>query len=401
MSNRKEIGDFYENAVFKEINRLLEIGRLPFPKENVTVYQKKKYPNPTGNDIETDISIEIFRPNVEKPALLIIFECKHHKTSISTNIYNDFQNKLQRIHANKGYIFTSSRFQEGVLRQGLNEGIGLVRFIPGEEPIFDAERNGMSPRDLYFYELKNCNTLSHHFVSLEWREGYSNFASFFYRQILELKETSFILYISEDEIEKLALEIREKIGLGHSKLIPNDNLMDLIFEAGYNIEIDELNNNTLGYLNFKDKKVVFDFHLEVGSPIWRFTLAHELGHALLHQQYFEMGLASVLSDSDNTYLTQSDTDRLEIQANLFASFLLMPKEGFAQFYLGALQHLRIMKNYPKIYVDNQPVNLRDYYDVLRLISEQFHVSKRMVEVRISKMGLLIDKRNDTRRIDTF
>lgn len=401
MANRKEKGDSYENAVFNEITRLLESGKLPFPKENVTIYQKKKYPNPTGNDIETDISIEIYRPNVEKPALLVIFECKYHKNAISTNIYNDFQNKLKRIHANKGYIFTSSRFQDGVLKQGLNEGIGLVRFIPGEEPIFDAERNGMSPRDLYFYELKKLNTSSNRFVYLEWREDYTNFASFFYRQVLELKESSFIPYVSEDELERLAMELREKKGLGSSKLIPDENLIDLILRAGYEIVIDEFPNNNLGLLNFKDKKVVINSKLEVGSPIWRFTLAHELGHAILHQRYFEMGLASVLADSDNTYLTQSDADRIEIQANLFASFLLMPKEGFAQYYLGTLNYLRIKKNYPKIYVDNQPVNLRDYYDVLRLISEKFQVSKRMVEVRISKMGLLIDKRNDARRMDKF
>lgn len=401
MANRKEKGDSYELAVINEVERWLKTGQLPFPSTNIKIFHKKKYPLSSGNDIEVDISLEIYRPTATQPTQIVIFECKNYNSPIGTKIYNEFHDKFNKIHAHKGYIFTTSRFQEGVLKEGLSDHIGLVRFIPGEEPIFDVERNGMSPRDLFFYELKNCNTISNHFVSLEWREGYSNFASFFYRQVLELKESSFIPYISEDEFERLTLELREKRGLGNLKLIPDENLIDLIQEAGYDFVMDMLPHNNLGLLNFKDKKVAVDLKLEFGSPIWRFTLAHELGHAILHQQYFEMGLASVLSDSDSIYLTQSDTDRIEIQANLFASFLLMPKKGFVQYYLGTLQNLGIKKNFPKFYVDNQPVNQRDFYNLLRLISDQFCISKRMVEVRLSKMGLLIDKRNDARRIDKF
>lgn len=62
MTSTKDKGDNYELAVLNEIDRLLESGLLPFPKNLVEVRHKHKYQTPAGNEIEVDISLEITRP---------------------------------------------------------------------------------------------------------------------------------------------------------------------------------------------------------------------------------------------------------------------------------------------------------------------------------------------------
>lgn len=84
---------------------------------------------------------------------------------------------------------------------------------------------------------------------------------------------------------------------------------------------------------------------------------------------------------------------MEIQANHFASFLLMSSDCFSKVYLECRDKLGIPpRHFPKIYVDNQPVNLQDYYGILDGISRKFIVSQQVVEIRLSQMGLIIDNR---------
>lgn len=57
----------------------------------------------------------------------------------------------------------------------------------------------------------------------------------------------------------------------------------------------------------------------------RFTLAHELGHFCLHKNY----LAENKKIQDNIlFRKQSNTNRIELEANEFAAELLMPKFEF-------------------------------------------------------------------------
>lgn len=68
---------------------------------------------------------------------------------------------------------------------------------------------------------------------------------------------------------------------------------------------------------------------QVSSPgRINFTLAHELGHYLLHRtlrERFSCGQGDVLSSSD------ADEKRIEREANIFASYLLMPANDFRSF----------------------------------------------------------------------
>jgi Zn-dependent peptidase ImmA (M78 family) len=64
----------------------------------------------------------------------------------------------------------------------------------------------------------------------------------------------------------------------------------------------------------------------------RFTIAHELGHVLLHRNRL---VAAVLVDKSRNFIARDTvsaegTDPVEIQANAFAAELLMPKKFVRQ-----------------------------------------------------------------------
>ena len=61
---------------------------------------------------------------------------------------------------------------------------------------------------------------------------------------------------------------------------------------------------------------------------YRFTLAHEIGHRVLHQQYYNRLSFSKSSDWANILeqIEESDRSSMEYQANMFAGMVLVPKE---------------------------------------------------------------------------
>ena len=157
-----------------------------------------------------------------------------------------------------------------------------------------------------------------------------------------------------------------------------------------NIESD----NFLGKCDFKNRKIYIRNELEIGSPRWRFTFAHEIGHILLHRKYF---VNYCLQDDKQTLFggvfSSADHKRLEIQANKFASYFLMPNRLFCERYFRAYDYIGIPKRiFPKIYVDDQPVNVKDFNDLLSFISKVFGVSKQTVEIRLRNLKLIEDYR---------
>lgn len=200
--------------------------------------------------------------------------------------------------------------------------------------------------------------------------------------------------MSDEKISNFAATVRSLIESSDVIALSDLDLIKIVSSvAKYSIATMNLNKSTLGICAFKDKQIIINSDLEVGSPRWRFTIAHELGHALIHKQLFHKGFCSVLADSNENYLTTSSKKRMEIQANIFASYLLMPTSHFSTIFLNCRKQLGIpQRYYPKIYVDNQPVNLKDYYGIIEGISRAFKVSQQVVEIRMDQLGLIIDNR---------
>jgi Zn-dependent peptidase ImmA (M78 family) len=77
------------------------------------------------------------------------------------------------------------------------------------------------------------------------------------------------------------------------------------------------------------------------SARFRFTLAHELGHLVLHKSLYE---AANYTDIDgwlefHTSLTKTHLNRYEGQASSFAGTLLLPRAAFASLIQTAVQQV--------------------------------------------------------------
>lgn len=123
--------------------------------------------------------------------------------------------------------------------------------------------------------------------------------------------------LTNDEIEAYALEARRFLGLG---LGPISNMTQLLENHGVPV-IAIRAANKVGAFSFtakKGRKFVLTDQSSTGVRM-RFSLAHELGHLILHRK--------VPSD----FLEDKELfDLIEDQANYFAGAFLMPAESFSR-----------------------------------------------------------------------
>lgn len=164
---------------------------------------------------------------------------------------------------------------------------------------------------------------------------------------------------------------------------------------GVSFDFDsELAGSILGKIKFTPLTIQVTSHLRKDLPRWRFTLAHEIGHLILHLPLLIHKL-SEKTDNDTTlsfqYFGVGETNRrLEYQANLFAANLLLPSSTFEDFVLRYFQQENIHKRH--LYWDHQPVNQQLVLHLLTAISHTYGISFEVGRIRLVTLGLLIDDR---------
>jgi Zn-dependent peptidase ImmA (M78 family)/transcriptional regulator with XRE-family HTH domain len=115
-------------------------------------------------------------------------------------------------------------------------------------------------------------------------------------------------------IPEKAMELRRQWGIGN---LPVGNMTALLENRGFYIfTIDSAELNTDAYSRVINGIPIIVLNKNKGTAVRRrFSLAHELGHLILHKE---------LSGTD----FDTRTAELEVEANLFAEHFLMPVAGF-------------------------------------------------------------------------
>jgi len=146
--------------------------------------------------------------------------------------------------------------------------------------------------------------------------------------------------------------------------------VELIAERDFNLAIDiyhDLNTqfDVLGYIDLSKKKIIIDEHLfEHNVQRSRFTIAHELGHIILHEQIYKTAKISS-PDEYNSFrnsFTEDEYDSFEWHANTFAGCLLVPTEI-------------LVSEYKRILKTNGDMSS---------LTNKFNVSKKALAYRIKK-----------------
>jgi predicted transcriptional regulator len=128
------------------------------------------------------------------------------------------------------------------------------------------------------------------------------------------------------------------------------DLLDLVRSWGHNIEVVGIEEHSESLVISPDG--ILNIFLPEHTPPARdrFTVAHEIGHFILHHE----------NNGEEARYNRSGTDPAEVEANWFAAAFLMPKAEF----LAAFH--------------DQP---------LHMVARQFRVSVSAAEVRARSLGI--------------
>lgn len=190
-------------------------------------------------------------------------------------------------------------------------------------------------------------------------------------QSFELKTNRFIPEIDRDEfqgaskrrpdIEDIARSVREAWMLPRGPIV---NMVDLIEENGGIVIPCDFETDLIDAMSQRIDGMPVLFFVNINAPAdrVRFTLAHELGHMVLHTVMFK------------------DDDEMEREADNFAGAFLLPRDEMrVQLRRFDLRHLANMKGYWK--VSMQAIAYRAEH--LRLITPY---QSKMFWIEMSKLG---------------
>jgi len=134
--------------------------------------------------------------------------------------------------------------------------------------------------------------------------------------------------LSDEQIEnsatKFRLEALAALELEHSVEIPVEQIAEL--HLGYQLDfvdgIDGYPDDVIGGIDFDSKTILVNSSIESHLGRYSFTIAHEIGHHVLHKEKFYK------QSKSESIMCRGGAQRPieELQADRFAEALLMPKE---------------------------------------------------------------------------
>lgn len=182
--------------------------------------------------------------------------------------------------------------------------------------------------------------------------------------------------LNKAQLEAIAQGWLKKFGKYDGRMLRLEHSLEL---AGYRIEpIPGLAEVAEAYLPAKSQYIFVDEAQYLnGSPRWRFTLAEELAHDLIHRPMFA-GMSSEQIVTFQEGLTDEQYGKIERQAKRLAGCLLMQEVEFIQRF----------KHHWDTQRGSVTSDLKVLKYVIRQLSFDFAASNHAVAVRAVYLGLI-------------
>ena len=202
-----------------------------------------------------------------------------------------------------------------------------------------------------------------------------------------------VSYLREKEIDTNNIFIFDLMDIYETVIYP-----EYEFQLKTNYDLGDIEGQKiLGKTIFSEKLILIDKSISLVNkdPRFIFTLGHEIGHVVLHNE----------NDLQNptTIKTLSGTkDVIELQANRFAENLIMPDNYVKQFIV---QYFNLRK--PFKYFGAQEYNFKgrkikvnsykEFCEVIAYYLRKYfsNVSKASLGIKISTIGLIDNRTNET------
>lgn len=344
-----EIGNKLEDQLYEYLIDQSEMGEWlngAFPPELCQIRQKAKYPSRnTGRAVEFDVVIEARSKGRTEPILFVVFECKNHKSALKELYVRDFESKLASVfgHAAKGIVVTSNRLQSGADSLARSLRLGIVKFDSSglntiadrsagrwHEPGFIAAQIFTTVRETKSLKFSGVIDGTYFASPLALLQGLEVEASGQSSHHGDTGPRLGVPFLTEEALKLAALQAlytsEYSEGAVDVEAVCRCLNLELICETGRHQDVD--GRLILGSADFQRRRITVYKHDR--SDRERFTIAHEIGHFCLNHETFLQSDSIVEADlfTGEHDVPAFNYERMEYQANLFASLLLLPELTF-------------------------------------------------------------------------
>ena len=292
--NTVKKGDAFENKVFSVLKELIERDQLSIDKNNYRIFQQKGYYSETRKaEIIFDISIEVYMPGADEFSYLYLVECKDYSSPISVDKVSYFNAQVREVGGHKAFFFTTSKFQSGAVNIAKRHRMGLAIIGDGNDVDWIARRTinnnrfSLSKSEEYFSGESNMDAP---FIGYAYPYVYGHIVDFLLGNDIDVTSKGLCVpFIDDDSIAQKALEVAGLEKTNHIFSMSSADMLGIVKKQGVETDFDaELSDGELAKYDVKNNKILISNTLAFDTPRWRFTLAHELGHIILHKNYLSL-----------------------------------------------------------------------------------------------------------------
>lgn len=412
--NTTEKGNRLEDKLYDHLIDQFKRDELVFdiyPANCCTVRKKPNYYcRDREADVNFDVVVEVRRQGGTDPHVYVVFECKNHQRPVEDRNLRVFSDQVRSVfgQAAKPLVVISSRLQSGAESFAKNRGIGIVKFDENGIDVVVDRAVGAWPENRFiqnqiFAGNRKPKTLKfaacingRYFGSFDQMLRSFESGSTDERADNTDQKANSVAFLPDIKIQDAAQNALSLINYSCGEVDVEQLCRVLNLNLSYSERTlqDADGDTILGSANFGNRSIEINQHGNRHRE--RFTVAHEIGHFVLrHEKYLR---SEYIVEQDLYEEVKKDEafnyERLEYQANLFASMLLLPEAQFLE-AVGALRNKfeTYGRAFGYIFVDDQPCNYLPYNRMLAELSDQFGTSKQAIEIKLKRANLLTDHRS--------
>lgn len=340
------------------------------------------------------------------PSSILVYECIDEKVSDDT--ISMMVGRYGNDRKIKMVIASSSGFDERVMKIAKARDVQLIRVNPKYEI---TENDILTPRmehgcSVYNYEHKMLSGTAPMTVPLVIQDGdytTTSLTAFLRRNGIPVKKPRSVRapILPRDFIEVVVSQIIKEDVDTYVTMLKRCGLDDKVpyciidpykYARQANLKVcrsDLSEQQHLGHIVMGKKEVCLSDKYDAGDPCDRFSMAHEYGHHILHTH--PIFCEFLQRDAELTAEAASDMSEkkwLEVQANYFASYMLMPREIVELLYnLYWRKWFKLDKVKP-LHLPSSFYWNRDFQHVVGPVARHMGVSLEAMSITLQEMGLL-------------